>query len=292
MLHDRDYMREPEIKPALPATTTLLIINVVVFVLQSILDFYKIFPVEARLGLSLEGLRQGFVWQLVSFQFLHVGLLHLVVNSITIWFFGRAMEDTLGRRGFWQLYFSSGVMGGLLQILAAWMLPGHFGGAVVGASAGAFGLVAAYAMMFPERQLTLLVFFVIPVSLRAKTLLWISFGLALFGIVVPTDNVAHAAHLGGMLTGLAFVRWLVLADGTAALLRPFRRRELVGTSHKGEIMLRRPGRIPPQEDLPPTEFISREVDPILDKISAHGIQSLTERERRVLEAARVRMGKR
>ena len=156
-------------------------------------------------------------------------------------------------------------------------------------------MVAAFATMFPDRLLQTLVLFVIPISLRAQTLLRIGIGLTVFGIIVPMDNVAHLAHLGGIITGIMFVRWIVQSERSLALWRPFRRqprpRELVSTRSYNSAALHRPKAAPPEE-VPPAEFISREVDPILDKISAHGIHSLTDGERKTLEAARKKMSKR
>jgi membrane associated rhomboid family serine protease len=123
--------------------------------------------------------------------------------------FGKEVEETLGRPSFLTLYFASGVIGGLFQALAGVLFGGAFAAPVVGASAGAFGLVAAFASLYPERPLMLLLFFIIPVSMRAKFLLLFSALLTVFGLVFPMDNIAHAAHLGGMLTGLVFVRYAI-----------------------------------------------------------------------------------
>jgi membrane associated rhomboid family serine protease len=275
-------------------TIWLVIVSAVAFVLQELA--YRAaprFPTDGLFALSVEGLTRGYLWQFLTFQFMHGGLLHLLLNCWVIYMFGRDVEAALGRLGFLLLYFGSGVIGGLFQMLAAVLFPAQFGGAVVGASAGAFGLVAAFAVMYPERPLTLLLFFVLPITLRAKYLLLISGLLALFGVLFPGDSVAHAAHLGGMITGIAFIRWLTrrveprVASSAARRTRPM----LVAT-HSREAasgQLRRPAAA---DDLPPDEFISREVDPILDKISAHGLHSLTERERKILEAARQKMGQR
>ncbi|MBI3850146.1 MAG: rhomboid family intramembrane serine protease [Verrucomicrobia bacterium] len=296
MLADRPYMRRTTPETPLSLTVILLIVNAVVFVVESLFYGYPPrFPINDYFALSVEGLRHGFVWQLLTYQFMHGGLLHLLLNSWAIYVFGRAVEESLSKKHFLLLYFSSGVIGGGFQIFAALWFPTHFGGAVVGASAAAFGLVAAFAVLFPERPLTLLLFFIIPVHLRAKFLLLFSALLALFGIVFPGDNVAHAAHLGGMLTGLAYVHWIIHSEGAAALWEPFRSRvrsrELVKVHSQKPSLWQQP-KSNVVEDLPPAEFISREVDPILDKISAHGIQSLTERERKILEAARKKMSKR
>jgi membrane associated rhomboid family serine protease len=273
---------------------TLIIVNAAIFVLQSIIEFYKpdLFGGYMKLfALSTTGLASGFVWQLVTFQFMHSGLWHLVGNLIVIFFFGRAVEDTIGRNGFLKLYLSSGVIGGLFQTLLAVLIPTAFGGSVVGASAGGFGLVAAFAAMYPERQITLLLFFVLPVTIRARTLLWFAIGLAVFGIIVPAGHVADGAHLGGILAGLGYVYYFVRGNPwpfSRPSVQPpkAKRPQLVRTaSPKKGIWMQSP-KPAPTDDLPPAEFISREVDPILDKISAHGMHSLTERERRILEAAR------
>jgi membrane associated rhomboid family serine protease len=202
----------------LPVTFILLIVNAVVFVVQSLVYSYAPrFPSDDLFALSVQGLHKGYVWQFLTYQFMHGGLLHLLLNCWAIYVFGREVEESLGKKNFLVLYFSSGVVGGLLQIAGAVWLPTHFGGAVVGASAGVFGLIAAFAVLYPERSLTLLLFFVIPVHMRAKSLLWFSALLALLGIVFPYGHVAHAAHLGGMLTGLVYLRWRIHSYGRLAI---------------------------------------------------------------------------
>jgi hypothetical protein len=188
-------------------------------------------------------------------------------------------------------------VGGLCQVLAGALFPVQFGGATVGASAGAFGLTAAFAMLFPEQ--VLLFFLIIPV--RAKYLLVVSAILAvlgiLFGIISPgkadaDPRMADAAHLGGMLTGLIFVRYAVRWHWPRfrQTERPPLRRLVKVQSRKSADWDRDEDVI--EEDLPPAEFLSKEVDPILEKITAQGIQSLTDRERKILESARQKMAKR
>jgi len=250
--------------------------------------------VDGWFALSVGGLRHGFVWQLLTYQFMHGGLLHLLLNCWAIYVFGREVEETLGWKSFVTLYFASGVIGGLFQGLAGVLLGGAFAAPVVGASAGAFGLVAAFATLYPERPLMLLLFFIIPVSMRAKFLLLFSALLTVFGLVFPMDNIAHAAHLGGMLTGLVFVRyaihwrwhWPRLQQPRRQPVRPLVHAQRRTSAPWGQ----KQGGV--DEDLPPDEFLSKAVDPILDKISAQGIQSLTERERRILETAREKMVRR
>ncbi len=286
-------MRRPAFRFRWSATVLLLVMIVVAFIIQIALERFSDFPVNAYLALSVDGLRHGFVWQLLSYQFMHAGWLHLLLNCWAIYIFGREVEETLGRTMFLTLYFSSGVIGGLFQALTGALVGGIFAAPTVGASAGAFGLLAAFATLYPERPLMLLLFFIIPLSMRAKFLLLFGALLSLFGMIFPIDNVANAAHLGGLLTGIAFVRYAMHWDWHWPRLRQTRNhplRSLVKTPHRSATLWRQSPRV--DEDLPPEEFLSKAVDPILDKISAHGIQSLTERERRILETAREKMVRR
>jgi hypothetical protein len=117
--------------------------------------------------------------------------------------------------------------------------------------------------------------------------------MAVLGLLFARDGVAHAAHLGGMLTGIVFVKWAGHWHWPQ-LRQVFRRptpRVLVATRSEKATPWR-PAKSDRTADLPADEFISQEVDPILDKISQHGIHSLTERERRILEAARQKMARR
>ena len=168
------------------------------------------------------------------------------------------------------------------------MLP-SFDGAVVGASAGASGLVAAFAMLHWEERFSLLIYF-IPVNMTGKTLLAVSIGLAFLGILTPNSGIANAAHLGGILTGGFYVR-LFIQGRWPRWKFPARRstpRKLVA-SRSGNGSFWRSAAGKPDEDVSADEFLSSEVDPILDKISAHGIHSLTVREREILEKARKKM---
>ena len=293
MLEDRDYMRQPEFEEhrwrphfRLRWSWTLALVVTYVVVLLAQLGTARFFPeksfVFSYLALSRSGLEHGYVWQLLTYQFMHAGWLHLFFNCWAIYVFGLELEQLLGGRRFLAIMFSSGIAGGIFQVLTAMVWPWLFDGPVVGASAGAFGLVAAFAMIFPERELTMLIFFVIPVRLRAKTLLIFSAVLAVMGIVFPWDNVANAAHLGGMAMGWFYVKKILKNPA------------LIGADEEPQFV---PAKLVKKKAAPPVEkyadeFLESEVDPILDKISAHGIQSLTARERAVLEAARKKMAQR
>jgi membrane associated rhomboid family serine protease len=298
MLEDRQYLRRSPLDRRFSATLLLVIINVAVFVFQNVLQqFPSHFPAKLvafyflDLPLSLEGLKHGYVWQLLTYQFMHAGWVHLLFNCWAIYLFGQQVEAALGRRPFWALYLSSGVVGGLVQALAGLISEKRFGGPVVGASAAAFGLAAAFALLYPNQ--ILLAYFVIPI--RVKYLLLISALLAVGGLFAPVKpnevHYAHAAHLGGMLTGVLFIWYSLHWQWPRFRLAPGQQpRRLVRVPSHSAPMWSSSSVV--EEDLPPEEFLRREVDPILEKISAHGIQSLTQRERDILEAARAKMGKR
>jgi membrane associated rhomboid family serine protease len=299
MLEDRDYMRQPEYndsgwRPRFRMrwswTVILLLSYAVVFLAEKIFPGSHFFQgyesnVSGRvefypgyLPLSLEGIKHGYIWQLVTYQFMHAGFWHIFLNGWVIYFFGREMEEMLGGKKFLALMFSSGIVGGIFQVLVACVWPQYFGGSVVGASACGFGLVAAFAMLFPERELTLLLLFVIPVTLRARTLLIGSAVIALAGFSFPKiimPGVAHAAHLGGMAMGWFFVRKIMQGDWS----------RLTGALRSAEKARPARPRLETLEKTSTSDFVESEVDPILDKISAHGIQSLTARERAILETA-------
>src|ERR1019366_1047120 len=158
---DRYYMRRPGFKFRWSATVALVVVNVVAFIIQSAVERFSNIPTNAWFALSVEGLRHGYAWQLVTYQLMHGGVIHLLLNCWAIYIFGREVEETLGRLNFLTLYFTSGVIGGLFQALAGVLLGGAFAVPTVGASAGAFGLIVAFAVLYPERPLMMLLFFII-----------------------------------------------------------------------------------------------------------------------------------
>ena len=158
---------------------------------------------ELNHALSLEGLRQGAWWQCLSFQFLHGGWIHLAMNLLLLHSLGPVMETTLGRWRFLLLYLVSGTLGGILYVVGAWMMPDSFGGPVVGASAGLCGLLAALGALHSEERLRVLLFFVIPMEIRAKFVLLGGIVISALGAVFVVGPIAHLAHLGGFIGGLA-----------------------------------------------------------------------------------------
>jgi hypothetical protein len=172
-------------------------------------------------------------------------------------------------------------------MLFALLLP-SFDGAVVGASAGASGLVAAFAILHWEERFTLLIYF-IPVTMTGKMLLAVSLALAFLGILTPNSGIANAAHLGGILTGGFYVRLFIQGQWPRWKFpaRSVAPRELAAKRAGKSASWSSPASGRDEDST--TEFMKNEVDPILEKISAHGIHSLTAREREILEKARKKM---
>ena len=267
-------MRQPEYgggwRFRFSLTIGLILLHLLVFV---VLEFFRGYNPEAFLNiyqycaLSNSGLAHGRVWQFITFQFLHMGQGHFLGNMLGIYFFCRAVEDFYGGKKMLLMYFACGIFGGVLQTGLGLLVPSVFGLPVVGASAGVFGLLAMYAARNPEGEI--LIFFVVPA--KAKHIAWLGAAVALFYTLVPADRgMAHAAHLGGMMMGWALVRfdWRRFA--------PRKRDEETIAGRTARLVV---------TDAPPATPATAEVDAILDKISAHGINSLSKREREILEAA-------
>lgn len=150
-------------------------------------------------------LEQGWVWQVVTYLFLHGNGFHLLLNMLILWYFGAEMEMQLGRRQFLFYFFLCGIGAGLFNIgihalvgdSAQMMSP------IIGASGAIYGILVAYGYFFAERYF--LVFFLFP--MKAKYFVWLMAGLELWMGVQDAGGgkVAHFAHLGGMVVGAAYL---------------------------------------------------------------------------------------
>lgn len=193
-----------------PFTMALIALNIVAFLAELWIESRTNFSLTKYGALSLRGLKNGYFWQLLTFQLLHGGWIHLLLNCWGIFVFGPPLEAVLGKSRLALAYFLSGVAGGALQVLASALSDVRFGGPVVGASAGVFGLVAAFTQLFPEARMTVLLFFVIPIRMTANRMLTLAAVITVVGMVFPNwllgAHVAHAAHLGGLIAGLIFIR--------------------------------------------------------------------------------------
>lgn len=243
----------------------LLIANTGVFVLEIL--------VGALAGgdalLVLFGLRpatvieRGWVWQPITYMFLHAGLFHLLINMFVLWMFGMEIEHLWGRAEFLRYYFLCGLGAAALSFVFSW------NSYVIGASGAVLGVLLAFGVLFPDRYIFL--WFLIPI--RAKYLVA---GIAalevLYLITASGGPIANAAHLGGMLAGWIYLKWWRGGPSLERLTSRLRRRKLKliegGARRRG-----------------PDERTEAEIDRILDKISKHGLGSLTPEEERILDEA-------
>jgi membrane associated rhomboid family serine protease len=191
-------------------TKSLLIANIAIFLLQQVFEspmrgLFALWPIMPEMGQSLDGI--GFMpWQLVSYAFLHADLIHLTLNMLVLVMFGPQLEHQWGSRRY-LVYYSVCVIGaGLCQLaLASWSVSqgGPFY-STLGASGGIFGLLLGYGMLFPNQRVMLLI---PPIPMKARTLV-ILFAIAQLVLAFSgvDSNVAHFAHLGGMLFGWLLIR--------------------------------------------------------------------------------------
>lgn len=158
---------------------------------------------KAIASLALWPLQGEFrLWQLVSYAFLHASATHLVINMYGLWMFGSEMEHLLGRKTFFQLYFASVLTAAIMQLLVMNATGSNV--PTVGASGGVFGLLLAYGMCFPKRIVMLLI---PPIPLPARVFVFLYAGIELMlGVTGAQANVAHFAHLGGMIGGYLVIR--------------------------------------------------------------------------------------
>ncbi len=218
-------------------------------------------------GLLLDGLgiHAGEYWRLFTFQLLHVNFAHFAANVLVLFLAGREIEPIIGRRHFLGLCLIANFFGGI----ACWLrMPAV---AVFGASAAASAAITVYATILPEMEAPL---FGLPLRLRAKHIAWALAALAIFGTVSGFGGIYGAPGvLAGCALGWVWAR--VLGFGR---LFHFQRRRI----EKRNIETR-------WLHMSAEEFVSAEMDPILEKISCEGISSLTRGERRILEFGRRKM---
>ncbi|MEW5795385.1 MAG: rhomboid family intramembrane serine protease [Candidatus Zixiibacteriota bacterium] len=245
-----------------PFIKWMLIANVSVLVLQLATSG----RMELLFGLTPSGFWAQFpalVHQIVTYMFLHLPsfpFFHLLFNMLSLWMFGTEIELSWGAKSFARFYFLAGIMGALLTLA---VLPGSEG-PVIGASGAIYGILVAYWLMFPDRQIY---FFPLPIALKVK---WAIPGFMLLGLLFGGRGVAHLAHLGGALFGLAFLkmdwRWLALGKRIKSLRYKRKLAKLERNRQRAEDVMKR-------------------VDAILDKINEVGIQNLSSDERQFLEEA-------
>jgi membrane associated rhomboid family serine protease len=185
-----------------PTIQALIIINVVVYLLESVTGERLI----NLFGLWLPPNPKFELWQFITYAFLHdIGnIAHLFFNMLALWMFGSDVERVWGPRRFLTYYLVCVVSAGVAQLVMD-RLAGGTSQAVIGASGGVYGLLLAFGMMFPRRMVMLLF---PPIPMPAWLLVTL-FGVLelLFGITGTQAGVAHFAHLGGMAGGYLLIQY-------------------------------------------------------------------------------------
>ncbi len=183
-----------------PFTQALIIANVIGFLLQmSFGDLMLIlFALWPGSGSGIGVLPLTAPWQLVTYSLLHGDMFHILFNMFAVWMFGSAVEQVWGAKRLAFTYFTGVVSGAVAQLLVGAAL-GASSAPVIGASAGVFGILLAYALVFPHTRIMLL-FPPIPMPARVFVTLYAALELYL-GVTGRATGVAHFAHLGGLLGG-------------------------------------------------------------------------------------------
>lgn len=309
MLSDRSYMRHETGARAFRFLAWFLGALAAVFILQRVEEVFFRSDTLLRLGaLSSHGLKDGKIWAPLSYALFHGSLTHLLINGLGLFFVGRILQDALGgARLAWLTV--AGALGGAAAWLAVYF---NRPGTVIGASGIVMAYLTVFACLYPWRRATMLLFFIIPVTIQPAWLILIVGLIEAAGFLLKelpgSDTlygIAHSAHLGGMAAGWLFHRLVIAAPRLrpGASIEPpawLRKRKARPTPaysvDLGEAAVSPPpvasaasaGRA---VDTPPAfgasrEAIKAEVDRILDKINLHGFASLTEKEKRVLDEAR------
>src|ERR1700736_863932 len=189
------------------AVKSLVAANVLVFLLQSLSkgaldELFALWPLQA-----IDGQSYFHIWQIVTYAFLHStdNITHLLFNMLGLWMFGAEVERYVGPRRLLACYFASVVSAALSQLF----IPFLFGAPpapTIGASGGVFGLLLAYAFLFPKRKVVPLI---PPIPMPAWLFAALYAGVELFlGVTGSVSGVAHFAHLGGMVgSALVIMNW-------------------------------------------------------------------------------------
>jgi membrane associated rhomboid family serine protease len=284
--------------------TTLMVVTISVFVLQQVMNTF--FPgaggressfLTDWFALSGHNFRELKVWTILSYGLLHssAGFYHIFGNMVGLFFIGRMVEPLTGRERFLGLYVAGSLIGGAVYLLLHFNDPalGQINGelifqSMVGASASLMAILAFFCLLYPERPITLLLFFIIPVTMKPKWIFWgmlaISIGGILFYELPNKSYVAHSAHLGGMFAGILYYRYFHnrsisffgSGSGQTTVEQPawFKRREKKGQHISYKVNRGK------RDDL------QIEVDRILDKINISGFGSLSASEKQTLGRAK------
>lgn len=295
-----------------PITKNLIIINVLFFFAMLVGERYHI-DLTNELGLHFFLASDFKIYQLFTYMFMHANITHILFNMFAVWMFGRVMESYWGGRRFLLYYIVCGVGAGLIQELTQYVsylwqgldaydfvntgvVRMHMADflnrwTTVGASGAVYGILLAFGMTFPEERLFI---FPLPVPIRAKIFVMVYAVLELLsGLGNPGDNVAHFAHLGGMIFGFLLIMYWRRNNGgrsyyssNESVLKRVKRwindKKKTFSYTKPKMTASAGGRRDDYEYNARKKAASDEIDRILEKVKKGGYQSLTDEEKRKL----------
>ncbi len=254
----------------LQLSTILIIINVGVYILDSLTRSANAVPLIDFGAMYTPAVLKGEIWRLITSQYLHAGVMHLFFNMLGLYFLGRYLEQYWGRRKFFIFYTACGLAGNLFFLslnLIGWLGVGY----AIGASGCILGVLGACAVLFPGIQLIIYFF---PMKIRTAAALFL--GLYVLNLLQKGPNAGgDAAHLAGLLvgSGYAYFRRRGAAAGTV-----FRRKTV-------KVVKKARPTSPWRRKLEQEEQFNEQVDRILSKIKEQGIASLTRQEKEILAKA-------
>jgi membrane associated rhomboid family serine protease len=257
-----------------PGIRVLLISNVVIFFLGWLLpELNKYMVIYGGLVPQLF-IKNFFLWQPVTYMFLHGGFMHIFFNMFALWMFGTELEQQWGTKFFLQYYFISGIGAGILSALIqpASQIP------IIGASGAIYGLLLAFALMYPNRIVYLN--FLFPIKVKYFVMIFAAIELfASMGGRGLQDGVAHLTHLSGMAFGYLYLllRQQWHKSGRGKTDRP-RKKVTFHWGNKTKDYTNKSSK--------PDKKMSeeQELEELLNKVRSKGYSSLTEKEKdRLLE---------
>lgn len=197
----RNYARPYLAGGGLPTGVKLLVLaNSVVFLLMWLIGPLERVMMKWFALVPADVVTRFFIWQPVTYLFLHGGFFHILFNMLALWFFGKDLEDIWGTRRFMQFYFFCGVGAGLFVVLANYLF-GNRDIPTVGASGAIYGILLVVVVLWPDR---IIIFYIFPIKL--KYFVMILGAIAFFGVRDLNSGVSEVAHLSGMLFGYIFLK--------------------------------------------------------------------------------------
>jgi len=216
--------------------------------------------------------QRGYVWQMFTYMFVHANFSHIFWNMFILWMFGMEIENYWGKKRFYQFYFLTGVGSGIITFLFSL----HSSIPVVGASGAIYGVLAAFALLFPERKIYF--YFLIPI--KAKYFVLIMGVITFFSTFGAGTGISHLTHLGGLVIGFVYLKrfdilsWIRKGLPRIRIRNPFkkwfREKQMRTKTEKTEF------------HYDTDDTLREEVDRILDQINERGYDSLSEDDKRTL----------